>query len=437
MKACPLGHENSDDATTCTVCLRKLPTEPVALDLFRTGAATVVTEAGATTALSLGLRQHGGEAMHCALSASGTNAGWVAPAVITSAPGRTVEVTLTVTVPTGAGAGARELTVQAQPVDREGTTARTVIQLQVAAPRQDTAITQDTTIAHDATSTPPADPPPQPVWTRLERPTTDAPAISSRERFPPAPQPPAPQRRQPPPRPREQRPRSPHAPEVSPRPLRTRHVRRRRGRPAAAVVVAIGVVLVAALVMWQVLDRDLTPQSALELSEDEALDELLRLWDQDRAELNDFLGTDGAFALQLSSKCRGFEEVDLTGPDGIGSPDGVPEQFPGGLGDTGILAFHLGIGQSRGTTLLTIADDLGDPRPCDDGTARWITLHLPAADPFDSPQEALCGCAERGLPFGECGARGSDGSIVFWLPDTVPDACRELVGSISGAPPLG
>ena len=152
---------------------------------------------------------------------------------------------------------------------------------------------------------------------------------------------------------------------------------------------------------------DLTPQQALELSSAEARDALDERRADDDARLQD-LRSEPGWMVQLSSKCAFFDTVDLEGPDGIGVPDGVAESFAGGIGEAGILAFHLGAQEQWGDTVLLVRGDALDLSPCDDGTPKWLTLDAPASGPYESVNEAMCECSTRGLPFGECGIRATD-----------------------------
>lgn len=159
----------------------------------------------------------------------------------------------------------------------------------------------------------------------------------------------------------------------------------------------------------------LTAAEALAMSSDEARPLLDEIRGADAERFTDLRAVSGGWLVQLSSKCALFDSVDIEGPDGIGVPDDVDETYPGGVGDNGILAFHLGAEARWGETLLlTTGQDWGRG-PCSDGRPFWMTFDALEEAPYGSAGEALCECKNRGLPFGECAARPVDGGEpVFW-----------------------
>ncbi|MCL3860427.1 hypothetical protein [Actinotalea sp. K2] len=252
---------------------------------------------------------------------------------------------------------------------------------------------------------PPAPPPVPPAPPPEPAPVPPAPSPE------PAPVPPAP-----PPEPAPVPPAPPH-PHDGGAPRRT---------PVVVVVTVLAAaVVVVALVLSQ---RDapaarLSPEEALALPASQARDLLDEVDAADAERREDLLAAPG-WLVQLSGKCTVFTPVDLTGPSGIGVPDGVDEDFPGGVGANGVLAFHLGAREHWGdTVLLARGDDLGRP-PCADGEPLWLTFDAPEDGPFAQPGDALCECRTRGLPFRECGATPTDGSPpIFWIPENQHLAC--------------
>ncbi|WP_130014271.1 hypothetical protein [Serinicoccus sediminis] len=440
MKVCPLGHENNDDAVTCRVCLRRLPSGPLRLSLAWSGASPVALPAGTTTVVTLGLTQAGGAAMPMATTVSGPAADWASTSSVTTAPGQTVQVAVELEVPAQAADGSSELFVTVRPLDQDQPSAETVLPVRVEAAEQPARREHPRETGRGL---------PLPAWMhrRVTGPRTDGPqAPGPSEQTQPVPRPPwsdrsapePPEQTQLMPRPRRPGQPPPEPPTGRPAPQQDRDRLgggRRRGRRdvgvAAAVVTTLLVAL--ALVLWQAIGRELSPRAALELSEEEALEHLTEVLEGDRAELERFRSTAGAVALQLSGKCPQLTRVDLTGPGGLGRPDGHEESYEDGVGYAGILAFHLGLEEAWGSAILATATSRDGP-PCAD-ELRWLTLHVPDDGPLGSLEEGVCECARSGVPGGECGARASDGSTAFWSGDDVRASCASLLGSPSGAPP--
>ena len=129
----------------------------------------------------------------------------------------------------------------------------------------------------------------------------------------------------------------------------------------------------------------------------------------------------GTWVPQVSSKCASLETMDYSDEMGrAGWPDGVLETVRGGIGNTGVLAFHEGLGVRLGYDgidyVLVTPRDLGQSSQnaglC--GTEQvWISLIT--AEQYPTSDGALAVCDGLGLPFGECAARriGPNTTTVF------------------------
>lgn len=167
-----------------------------------------------------------------------------------------------------------------------------------------------------------------------------------------------------------------------------------------------------------------TAAEALAMSADEARPRLeeIRTADEQRVAA---ARAQGGWFVQLSSKCPSFAEVDIIGSDGaIGVPDDVDEAYPGGVGENGVLAFHLGLRDHWGETVLLTTSAVLGRTPCPAET-NWVSVDTRSGGgPFASPDAALCECAARNLPDGECAARSASGQdIVFWRKAQQPATC--------------
>ncbi len=380
MKTCPLGHQNPDDAPRCVVCLRRFSAAPLTLAITGAPDGTVRLEAGDRARLTLAVAQHGGEAGLVAVELSGEAEAWASltPATLELAPDQVAETVLLAEVPPGTAPGLRQLVVEASGPGEDAPTTRAEILLEVRAVEAAPADTVVRPVVVPVEET-------QPIWTGevVEPPGHEEETATS----------------------------GPSG---------------RRRLLVVAVAVLVGLAAVAAgLVVLVGLIRgdDLTPQQALELSSAEARDALDERRADDEARLQE-LRSEPGWMVQLSSKCAAFDTVDLEGPDGIGVPDGVAESLSGGIGEAGILAFHLGAREQWGDTVLLASSEALALSPCDDGTPRWLTLDAPTSGPYASVGEAMCECRTRGLPFGECGIRAtSEDQAIFWRPKNESLAC--------------
>ena len=385
MKSCPLGHQNPDDATRCAVCLRRFSAVPMSLEITGAPEGTVRLQAGDRARLPLAVAQQGGEAGLVAVDLGGEAEAWASltPATLELGPGQAAETVLLAEVPAGTPAGLRRVVVEASGSGDDPPTARAEILLEVRAVETEPA--RDDTVVRPVVPVEET----QPIWTGEVVEQTDTEEAQTDE-------------------------------------AATSGTSRRRRLLVVAVAALVGLAAVAVgLVVLAGLLRgdDLTPQRALELSSAEARDALDERRADDDARLQD-LRSEPGWTVQLSSKCAAFDTVDLEGPDGIGVPDGVAESFPGGVGEAGVLAFHLGARERWGDTVLLASSEALGLSPCDDGTPRWLTLDAPAAGPFATVGEAMCECRTRGLPFGECGIRAtSEDQAIFWRPKNEALAC--------------
>ena len=131
---------------------------------------------------------------------------------------------------------------------------------------------------------------------------------------------------------------------------------------------------------------------------------------------------DGTWMPQVSSKCGPLTATDYEDASGrIGWPDGSQEDFPNGLTDEEILAFHVGLTARLGLTtsdvILVTPDGLGigGPPPAACGSAPiWISLV--ASEQYATQEGALDYCTGSGLPPGECAARSVGADTQFALP---------------------
>lgn len=202
--------------------------------------------------------------------------------------------------------------------------------------------------------------------------------------------------------------------------------RPRRTWPKVLVAVA-GVTLVAVALYLALVDSDdvfdLSGDEAFALPAQEAAPLLDEARQADDARRADLLAQPG-FLVQLSGKCALNTQGDIFGLGGPGLPDGIEEAYPNGVGENGILAFHLGARDRWGeTVLLARGDDIGRA-PCPDGRPVWLTFDALPDAPFATVGDALCECRTRGLPFGECGATPTDGSPpTFWSQGSLTLAC--------------
>lgn len=438
MKTCALGHENPDDATRCSVCLRRLDAGSGVLELTVPPGPVRVGTGGRTT-VPLRVVQAGGETSQYTIevavaAADPGTAGWVRPepAVVTLVPDEPVEVDLTVTVPAGTGAGARSLQVRATGNDPALPEAAVDLVLHVveeAHAATDGAATEvlgtvptvadGTAPGPDGTTTSPPEPtvPPRRSIFRRERATAPPQPVPTPQPEPaleprPAPQPePAPQ-----PRP-EPEPTLPDGGRGGPDPRRPR----RRGVAVLAVLLGIGAVAAGLFFALRDEQRELTPQDAFHLTAEEAGPALEEQYSADAERRAAMLAQPG-FLVQLSSKCLETTPVDLFGGNILGVPDGIVEDYPGGVGANGILAFHLGAQRRWGDTVfLARGSDLNRPSPCAGSGPHWVTFDAPVAGPFPAARPAICECQNRGLPFGECGATPTDGSDpLFWTEELAP-----------------
>jgi hypothetical protein len=105
----------------------------------------------------------------------------------------------------------------------------------------------------------------------------------------------------------------------------------------------------------------------------------------------------------------------------VGWPDGVVEQFPEGITNDQILAFHAGLpgrlGIDSSELILVDADDIGiETLSTVCGTApQWISLVV--SRQYSSSRNALQFCSAQGLPDGECAARLIGPDTDFVLPN--------------------
>lgn len=135
---------------------------------------------------------------------------------------------------------------------------------------------------------------------------------------------------------------------------------------------------------------------------------------------------DGTWVPQVSSKCSPLTSVDFEDADGrVGWADGVLEDFPDGMQDSDIVAFHQGlstrVGGEEGNVVLVTGADLGlegQSSVCGDATV-WVSLLV--SQQFSTSDDALEYCAATGLPWGECAARQIGPDTDFVLPATSAD----------------
>ena len=133
-----------------------------------------------------------------------------------------------------------------------------------------------------------------------------------------------------------------------------------------------------------------------------------RLFDLRRVDLPNV--AQGAWYASLSTKCAPMTAVDIYGPRGFGFPDGLSESYPGGIGNSTILALAYQYKQTYGDDVRTVIVD--DVRPDADEYAQlcggdfnlpmWVTLHTGVS--ASNPDVVLEWCRSQGIVSGECGA---------------------------------
>lgn len=101
MKRCPLGHENSEAASRCEVCLARFRVPSLVRELDGIPEVPLTVRAGEEDRLVVRILQTGGDSGPCTVSVAGEAAPWVAPLrrELVTAPGETVDVRVRIRPP--------------------------------------------------------------------------------------------------------------------------------------------------------------------------------------------------------------------------------------------------------------------------------------------------------------------------------------------------